>query len=310
MKTENKILFLGLAVAILGCGAEKEQNSEISVNQNREEIVANNSTIGCNSEESKELEECTQNNSASLILEKLAEEDNSSKEIVDKVEEKETPLRGQLNTLLDDMSEDESKDNLESLVAKVNEIIENDSDSVAKDIENIVNSSYINDSSSKSIRDELIGFVDSIEGSKLNREEIESKLLSLVSGIESSKIKREEVESEILLLVGDAENSKKETRKNLESLVNSAEEDGTDESIRLASSIINDVATKKIKILRAEDKFIEIEVKAGDSLSALATKYYGDARKYKIIVEANLNKLKNKNDIYPGTKLIIPKLKN
>jgi LysM repeat protein len=45
-------------------------------------------------------------------------------------------------------------------------------------------------------------------------------------------------------------------------------------------------------------------VKSGDTLWAIAKKYYGDGAKYKTIAEAN--KLSNPNLIYPNQKLIIP----
>lgn len=46
------------------------------------------------------------------------------------------------------------------------------------------------------------------------------------------------------------------------------------------------------------------EVKAGDSLSKIATKYPGMT--WKKIYEANKDKLKDPNIIHPGLKLIIP----
>lgn len=47
-------------------------------------------------------------------------------------------------------------------------------------------------------------------------------------------------------------------------------------------------------------------VKSGDSLWAIAKKYYGDGAKYKAIAEAN--NIKNPNLIYPKQDLILPKL--
>lgn len=49
-------------------------------------------------------------------------------------------------------------------------------------------------------------------------------------------------------------------------------------------------------------------VKAGDTLSKIAKQFYGDARKYSIIFEANRNILKDPNIIHPGQILRIPKL--
>lgn len=50
------------------------------------------------------------------------------------------------------------------------------------------------------------------------------------------------------------------------------------------------------------------DVAKGDTLSAIAKKYYGDAGKYQAIFEANRPMLSDPNKIYPGQKLRIPKL--
>ena len=44
----------------------------------------------------------------------------------------------------------------------------------------------------------------------------------------------------------------------------------------------------------------------GDTLSAIAKKYYGDANKYPVIFEANKPMLTHPDKIYPGQKLRIP----
>jgi len=47
-------------------------------------------------------------------------------------------------------------------------------------------------------------------------------------------------------------------------------------------------------------------VQAGDTLSKIAEKYYGDATLYTKIFEANRDLLKDPNRISPGQKLRIP----
>jgi nucleoid-associated protein YgaU len=47
-------------------------------------------------------------------------------------------------------------------------------------------------------------------------------------------------------------------------------------------------------------------VQAGDTLSKIAQKYYGDATLYTKIFEANRDVLKDPNRISPGQKLRIP----
>ena len=50
------------------------------------------------------------------------------------------------------------------------------------------------------------------------------------------------------------------------------------------------------------------DVVRGDTLSAIAKKYYGDANKYPVIFEANKPMLSHPDKIYPGQKLRIPPL--
>lgn len=50
------------------------------------------------------------------------------------------------------------------------------------------------------------------------------------------------------------------------------------------------------------------DVVKGDTLSAIAKKYYGDANKYMVIFEANKPMLSHPDKIYPGQKLRIPAL--
>ncbi len=50
------------------------------------------------------------------------------------------------------------------------------------------------------------------------------------------------------------------------------------------------------------------DVIRGDTLSALAKKYYGNANKYPAIFEANQPMLTHPDKIYPGQKLRIPRL--
>jgi nucleoid-associated protein YgaU len=47
-------------------------------------------------------------------------------------------------------------------------------------------------------------------------------------------------------------------------------------------------------------------VVAGDSLSKIAKRYYGDANKWNRIYEANRDQIKNPDLIHPGQRLTIP----
>lgn len=48
-------------------------------------------------------------------------------------------------------------------------------------------------------------------------------------------------------------------------------------------------------------------IKSGDTLSAIAKQFYGDANKYNQIFEANREVIKDANLIFPGQKIRIPK---
>lgn len=48
-------------------------------------------------------------------------------------------------------------------------------------------------------------------------------------------------------------------------------------------------------------------VKKGDTLSAIAERYYGDANAYDKIFDANRDQLNDADKIYPGQVLRIPK---
>ena len=47
-------------------------------------------------------------------------------------------------------------------------------------------------------------------------------------------------------------------------------------------------------------------VQPGDTLWAIAKKYYGNGNQYTKIFNANKDKIKNPNLIYPGQQLVIP----
>jgi len=47
-------------------------------------------------------------------------------------------------------------------------------------------------------------------------------------------------------------------------------------------------------------------VRKGDTLSAIAEHYYGDANQYLKIYDANRDQLNDPNKIYPGQILVIP----
>lgn len=68
---------------------------------------------------------------------------------------------------------------------------------------------------------------------------------------------------------------------------------------------IDGIVVKSGEALAGDDEFYVI-VK-GDTLWAIAEKAYGNGAKYKAIVEANKEVIKDENKIFPGQKIRIPK---
>jgi nucleoid-associated protein YgaU len=57
---------------------------------------------------------------------------------------------------------------------------------------------------------------------------------------------------------------------------------------------------------KAEPAVVTYTVQKGDSLSKIAKEFYGDAREWKKIYEANKERIKNPDLIQPGWVLTIP----
>ena len=80
------------------------------------------------------------------------------------------------------------------------------------------------------------------------------------------------------------------------------------EKILLAAGNVAGVAEveNKMSVARAEPEAQFHTVVRGDTLSAIAKKFYGDANKYPVIFEANKPMLSHPDKIYPGQMLRIP----
>ena len=80
------------------------------------------------------------------------------------------------------------------------------------------------------------------------------------------------------------------------------------EKVILALGNVGGIAAvdDRISVVKPAPESIFHEVKKGDTLGKIAAKYYGDAKKYNKIFNANKPMLKDPNKIYPGQKLRIP----
>lgn len=80
------------------------------------------------------------------------------------------------------------------------------------------------------------------------------------------------------------------------------------EKVVLALGNVGGIAAvdDRISVVKPAPESIFHEVKKGDTLGKIADKYYGDAKKYTKIFNANKPMLKDPNKIFPGQKLRIP----
>lgn len=99
-------------------------------------------------------------------------------------------------------------------------------------------------------------------------------------------------------------------------------ENGLDVDVEVELKQYRDYATKKVNVKNIKtQKVASVEkdrektnapkskthtVKPGDTLWAIAAKYLGSGAKYTVIYNANKDKIKNPNVIYPGQVLTIP----
>ncbi|MCK4442327.1 MAG: LysM peptidoglycan-binding domain-containing protein [Sulfurovaceae bacterium] len=292
------------AIFFIGCGDNKEennnQNSSIMINNIEKSITKKQTNFGCNDKEDNGSKECKQKeeSSAQFILNTLAKESSSN----DKNDIK--TIKKNLNSSLEEITEEEKKEDklknsLISLVDKVNSSKENKEKYLQNFIKKIDDKEFENEDEKKLgtpnsnqitlIKNKLINLVKSDDLS-INPKEVKKKLRKLISDVTES------------------ENSLYQTKKSLKNLIKKVEKNNTKSSKKFADAIIKDVSNKKISILEENDKFFIIRVKSGDNLSILAKRYYNNKNKYKIIYEANKDKINSKYEIYPGSKLLIPKI--
>jgi len=291
------------AIIFIGCeDNQKEnnnQNSSITINKIEKTITKKQTNLGCEDKEHNSSQECSQeDSSAQFILNTLAKDSNSNSE--DDIKS----IKENLSLSLEEITKEESKqdklkDSLVALVDKVNTTKGGKGKDLQNFVGNIDDSEFENEDEKKlgtphtnkiaSIRDELTNLVES-DDLEIKPKEVKKRLESLIAGVTESK------------------KSLSQTQKSLINLVEEAEKKDTPSAKKFANAIIKDVSNKKISIIEDNDKFLVIRVKSGDNLSILAQRYYNDKSKYKIIYEANKNKINSNYEIYPGSKLLIPKI--
>ncbi len=88
-----------------------------------------------------------------------------------------------------------------------------------------------------------------------------------------------------------------------------ASPEAMEKAVLLAGNV-QGVGEVKVDNLKAPEQMAVVDyytIEKGDSLSAIAKRFYGDANAYPRIFEANREVIKDANLIYPGQKIRIPK---
>ncbi len=291
-------LTLTTILLVIGCDKNQEdnQNNAITINTIEQNITSKKTSFGCQNKKNSQSEECTQEemDSAKFILNTL------NKDLNNQEETNMGSIKERLNISLKEIGEEvdkkkKLKDNLEALV---NEL----SDNKKKNLEDFVNK--INDSDFKHVEE------NRVESSSNKISTIKNKLKTLIE-IEDIKVKPKVVKKRLETLIANVTDSKKDLIQignNLKDLVKDAQERDTPSVKKFAKAMIEDISSKKISIIKENKQFFIIKVQNGENLSLLAKRYYNDASKYKLIYEANKDKISSKYEIYPGSELLIPKI--
>ena len=80
-----------------------------------------------------------------------------------------------------------------------------------------------------------------------------------------------------------------------------------EKAVLLAGNVKGVEKVMAVTVKAADEPKVEYyEIKSGDSLSAIAKKFYGDAMQYPRLFEANREVIKDPDKIYPGQKIRIP----
>ncbi len=291
MKNNISIPLTVISILFIGCG---DSNKSVAINHIEKSINKKITTVGCgkNGDNSSD-KECNQNEaSAEFILNTLAKEQE-----VEKNSENIGDIKKNLHSSLEVIAEEADKKSKlkDSLIALVDEV------------------SSSNEIKKKKLED----FINSIDREKYNQIKdlkkislIKNELNNLVD-LDSKDLKSKDVKKKLESLIEDVTESKKslsQTQKSLKNLVENAEKKNTLSAKKFANAIIKDVKDKKIAILEENKKSFIIKVQQGDNLSILAKRYYNDKTKYRLIYEANRDKINSKYEIFPNTKLVIPKI--
>ncbi len=285
------ISLISISIFFIGCG---DNDKTVAINNIEKSINKKSTTVGCGKNGNNSSNgECNQNrDSAEFILNVLAKD----KELKDNNRYVDGGI--ERNSLLDNTTKEiHKKSKLKEGLIELVDKVDNSKDVKKKKLEDFINSI------------DEVETNDNVEDFK-KISVIKEELNNLVE-LGSRDLKSKDIKKELESLIKDVTESKKsliDTQKSLIELVKSAEKKNTISAKKFASAIIKDVKNKKIAIVEENDKYFVIKVQKGDNLSILAKRYYNDKKKYRLIYEANRDKINSNYEIFPNTKLIIPKI--
>jgi nucleoid-associated protein YgaU len=135
-----------------------------------------------------------------------------------------------------------------------------------------------------------------------NAQELADNLRALGITIEAGKIT---VQGDTVTITGTASDAA-EKEKAILVLGNTKGVASVNDQIQVAAPKAAPAAQPAAAPAQAQPQSQFYEVKSGDTLSAIAKQFYGDANRYSAIFEANKPMLKDPDEIYPGQVLRIP----
>jgi len=258
-----------IVFTLLVVGCNSESSeNKVEINRIEKHITNSNSSIGCEGRRQRECSEHKNIDSADYILKSLNQEANR----------------------------DSIKNGLEDVVEKRDRV------DIKKDISKLVKNSTTN------IEDEHEKKIATPPKIERDVRLIKSSLEELVNSSDHKKAL--EIKKEIDELVEKSVEKKSvvKTKKTLEHLVDEIEHEKSKRKKRVVKNLIGDIATKRVNLIDENDSHFIIEVKEGDTLGGIAKRYYGDEHKFRLIYEENKDKIGENFEIYPKTKLKIPKI--
>ena len=272
-------------IMLVGCNSISNSDNNTSIENKKVNIPSfsdkNKEKVGCGKVGSDESE-CSKEkplSSEDMILESLMKSHPIAPSV--EKEKKSKNISQALTSLVEDAEPKEekssnSKQSLELLVASATNLNNEDEKSIGKfDVEKF-----------SSTWKELQSLVDNSEETQIKKKSLREDLETLVVSASTDTTSQEKIKD----------------------LLTIATNTPSVEQLKFTSSVVSDMSDKSIDLLEANDQWIKIKIRAGDTLSNYAEKYYGDAKKYKIIYEANRDVIGKNYTIHIGSTLIIPTL--